>query len=115
MSDDERNELFSKCQAFINPQKEDFGITIVEAMASGRPVIALGQGGATETVIPGLTGELFDEETCEDIKKTVEKFNSSDYDPAKIREHAMKFSKKNFKKNIREFIDKKLGNKREAL
>lgn len=106
ISDEEKCELYSKCLAYINPQKEDFGITIVEAMASGRPVIALGAGGATETVIEGETGEFFKDENAEDIRKAVENFDPHKYDSNKIRGHALKFSKENFKRQIKEIIDK---------
>ena len=106
VSDEERTELYSKCQAYINPQKEDFGITIVEAMASGRPVIAFGQGGATETIIEGKTGEFFEEENTESVLEAVNSFDVNKYNPEEIRAHAMQFSKDNFKKNIREFIER---------
>jgi len=109
VSDEKKAELYSKCQAYINPQKEDFGITIVEAMASGRPVIALGQGGATETIIEGHTGEFFAEEKCESVLEAVNKFDAKKYNPEEIRAHAMKFSKENFKRNIKEFIEKEIG------
>ncbi len=109
VSDEERKELFSKCQAYINPQQEDFGITIVEAMASGRPVIALGKGGATETIKEGETGLFFASENSFDIEKAVERFESEKYswDSGKIREHALKFSKDNFKQQIKAFIERK--------
>ena len=53
------------CRAFLHPGEEDFGLTAVEAQAAGRPVIAFAQGGALETVIPGLTGAFFDEPSVE--------------------------------------------------
>ncbi len=52
-------EYYSKCRAFIFPGEEDFGITPLEAQASGRPVIAFGKGGALETVVEGQTGLFF--------------------------------------------------------
>ncbi len=110
VSDEKRSELFSKCQAFINPQKEDFGITIVEAMASGRPVIALGHGGATETIIAGRTGEFFDEEKVESVLEAIKKFDVNKYNPEEIRAQAMKYSKENFKKNLMNLIEKELAN-----
>ncbi len=106
VSDEKRAELYSKCQAFINPQKEDFGMTAVEAMASGRPVIAYARGGALETVIPGKTGIFFQDQSPDGIIEVVKKFDSNNFDPKFIREHAEKFSKERFKKEIKEFIEK---------
>ena len=107
VTDKERNKLFSECKAFINPQREDFGITIVEAMASGRPVIALNQGGAKETVLEGETGIFFDNENPEAIASAIKKFPNIVWSPYKIREHALKFSKSRFKQEIKDFINKK--------
>lgn len=98
-------ELYSHCQAYINPQKEDFGITVVEAMAAGRPVIALRQGGAVETVIEGQTGIFIENDSPEAILAAVEKFDSKNFNPQTIRTHAEKFSVERFKKEIKEFID----------
>lgn len=109
VSDQERSKLYSECQAYINPQVEDFGITIVEAMASGRPVIALGKGGATETIIEGKTGLFIAEESAESVGAAVEAFRRKniDWNPAEIRAHALQFSKANFKKNIESFVAEK--------
>ena len=104
VNDEEKANLYSHAQAFIHPQVEDFGITAVESMAAGRPVIALGQGGAVETVIPGLSGLLFPEQTWESLMDTLLKFNSSAFEPAKIREHAETFSLENFKKQISQSV-----------
>lgn len=107
VSDEERSKLYSKCQAFINPQKEDFGITVVEAMASGRPVIALKSGGAVETVIEGKTGILIETDSPESIIKAIENFNPKNFSPEEIRAHALQFSEENFKRKIKNFIDDK--------
>lgn len=105
VDDDTRAELYSKCQAFINPQEEDFGITVVEAMASGRPVIAFRKGGATETIIEGKTGLFFNKQTPESLIEAVEKFKSMNFNPETIRFHAEQFSVARFKKEIKDFID----------
>ncbi len=104
VNDEEQAELYSKCRAFINPQDEDFGITVVEAMASGRPVIAYRRGGATETVKEGETGLFFNEQTADGIVKTVKSFDNFDFDPDLIRNHAQKFSEVNFKNSLEKFI-----------
>lgn len=104
VSDRERAKLYSECKAYINPQKEDFGITIVEAMASGRPVIAYGKGGATETVEDKKTGLFYYENTIEGLKNAVNRLENLDFDPKYIREHALEFSTKNFEKRIDGFI-----------
>lgn len=105
ITDPEKAELYTKCLAFLNPQEEDFGITIVESMASGRPVIAFAKGGALETVIPGVTGEFFYKQTPEALYEVIKKFDSSHYDSKRIREHAENFSSERFKNEIKEFIE----------
>ncbi len=110
VSDEEKADLYSNALAFINPQEEDFGITPVEAMASGRPVLAYRKGGATETVKEGETGLFFDEQTSEAIADIVHKFYTKTregeyhWDSAAIRQHAEAFSVANFKRQITEFI-----------
>ena len=106
ISDKEKAKLFSTCRAYINPQREDFGLTIVEAMASGRPVIAVGQGGAKETIIAGQTGEFFPAETKDALKAVLQNFDHTKYNGDEIREQALKFSKANFKRQISEFVDR---------
>jgi len=106
---DERRkaELYRRCRAFINPQEEDFGITVVEAMASGRPVIAYNHGGATETVIDGVTGLFFEEQTVESLSEAVKRFADLTFTSSTIRQHAEKFSTKRFKTEIETFINEK--------
>lgn len=108
VSDEEKAELYRHAQAFINPQEEDFGITAVESMAAGRPVIAYRKGGATETVIEGKTGIFFDEQTVDDIAAAVKNFKSTDFNPQEIRAWSEKFSVKNFQEQINDFIKNNL-------
>jgi len=81
VSNEKKKELFADCIAYLNPQEEDFGITTIEAMASGRPVIAYRAGGATETVIDGVTGEFFDEQIWEELADKIIRFNHHQYNP----------------------------------
>jgi glycosyltransferase involved in cell wall biosynthesis len=94
--DDQKIDLFTGCIGFIHPQVEDFGITAIEAMAAGKPVIAYGNGGARETVIPGVTGEYIDTQAWEDIGDAIIRFDPSAYDPITVRAHAETFSKERF-------------------
>ncbi len=110
VSEEEKAKLYQKCQAFLNPQEEDFGITIVEAMASGRPVLAYNRGGATETVIENKTGLFFNNQSVEEIKKTVELFNNEKFDPQEIKQHAREFSEEVFRNKIKNFIEKAKNN-----
>ncbi len=104
ISDRQKADLYAGCLAYINPQEEDFGITAIEAMASGRPVIAYRSGGATETIIEGVTGEFFDEQIWEELADKIMRFRPEDYDPFKIRAQAEQFSVENFKRNFSNFV-----------
>jgi glycosyltransferase involved in cell wall biosynthesis len=103
--DEDLPRLFARCRAFIFPGEEDFGIAPVQAMASGRPVIAYAAGGALDTVVPG-TGMLFAEQSVADIIKAVESFDTKKVDPAAIRAHAEKFDTSAFSDRLFGFIDR---------
>ncbi|MEK7202943.1 MAG: glycosyltransferase [Patescibacteria group bacterium] len=105
VSDDAKAELYRHCKAFINPQEEDFGITMVEAMASGRPIIAYQSGGALEIVKPGVTGEFFSQQTTDSLAEVLNNFNVNKYNPREIKQCAEKFGKERFKKEILEFVN----------
>lgn len=107
VSPEQKSELYSKCLAFINPQIEDFGITAIEAMASGRPVIAYAGGGALETVVPGKTGEFMDEQSWEELGNRVIRFEPEKYDPEIIRQHAVQFDEQRFKAQVKDYVDLK--------
>jgi glycosyltransferase involved in cell wall biosynthesis len=105
VSDSDKAKLYSKALAFIHPQLEDFGITAIESMASGRPVIAYAAGGALETVVSGVTGEFFDSQTWESLVHAILKFDSDKFNPADIRAHAYKFDRIRFKREIKDYVN----------
>jgi glycosyltransferase involved in cell wall biosynthesis len=99
-------EHYQRCQALILPQEEDFGITPLEAMACGRPVIAYGRGGALETVVPGQTGLFFKKQTVASLAQAVEDFDNSNYNSNRIREQALKFDSRVFRGKAKEIISR---------
>ncbi|MFA6306273.1 MAG: glycosyltransferase [Patescibacteria group bacterium] len=105
VDDAAKAELYSHCLAFIYPQEEDFGITAVEAMASGRPVIAYKRGGATETVIDGVSGVFFNEQTVASLAEAINSFDSAKFKPEIIKQHAEQFSVARFKDEITKYIE----------
>lgn len=104
VSDRERNEYLSHCQAFLYPQIEDFGISALEAMASGRPVIAYKAGGALETVIDQQTGLFFTEQNWAALTHAVLRYQTINWQPELIREHAKKFDESIFIERINQLI-----------
>lgn len=129
-SDTELCEAYAACRAVIFPGEEDFGIVPLEAMASGKPVIAYGKGGVLETVIPlnqgsgvrgqGLgeppTGIFFYEQTPGALIDAVRYFEAQrdQFDPSKIREHVKPFDRQRFKEKITRFIQSKYQEFRES-
>jgi glycosyltransferase involved in cell wall biosynthesis len=102
---------YAHCRALIFPGEEDFGMVPVEAMASGRPVIAFGQGGATETVAGGVSGLFFDEQSTEAIMRAVEKFEHMTFDPSAIRAHAQQFHPDRFASELMSVIKAAKGSR----
>jgi glycosyltransferase involved in cell wall biosynthesis len=108
VSEEEKADLYRKCLAFIHPQEEDFGITVVEAMASGRPVIALRSGGAEETIEEGVSGIFFNEQTTDSLIEAIKIFQQTKFDPETIKKYSQKFSVDRFKKEIKNFIEEEV-------
>jgi len=109
VSDEDLLKAYSECEALIFPQLEDFGITPLEAMASGRPVIAYGKGGALDTIIDGTTGMYFKKQTKESLINKIKEFQKikNKFNTIEIQKHAQKFDKKVFQKQILEFVKEK--------
>ena len=105
VSDKEIARIYSEAQAFIFPQEEDFGIVAIEALASGRPVIAYRAGDVEEHIEDGRTGIFFEKQTEDDIIKAIERFKKIDFNSEYIREQALKFDKRKFKRKIEEMVE----------
>jgi glycosyltransferase involved in cell wall biosynthesis len=103
--DEELPGLMARCKAFLFPGLEDFGITPVQAQAAGRPVIAYKGGGALDTVIPGVTGEHFDDLTVDRLVSVMQGFDGTRYNPQQIRDHALRFDTAVFKHELKSYIE----------
>lgn len=104
-TDKEVVEQLAGAEAFLFAAHEDFGITPVEAMAAGTPVIGFKGGGALDYIIPGKTGLFFDEQTVDSLAAALQSFSQKKFNHATIAAHAEQFSIEKFRKNFREFVD----------
>jgi glycosyltransferase involved in cell wall biosynthesis len=109
-SDADVADLYAGCRALIFPGEEDFGITPLEANASGRPVVAYRAGGALDTVVPGRTGVFFAEPTVAAVCQAVEEAERIDWDPLALREHANDFREERFHQRFLEIVGAGLTN-----
>lgn len=104
LSDEQVREQLAGCRAFIFPGEEDFGIAPVEAQACGKPVIAYGAGGALSTVVEGVTGLFFREQTVDSLANVVASFRDELFNPLTIRRHAEQFDTSLFKERLAQYV-----------
>jgi glycosyltransferase involved in cell wall biosynthesis len=105
VDDETLKRLMNRCKGFIFPGKEDFGIVMAEAQSAGKPVIALGAGGALDIVVPGETGILAPEYTVSAFKRAVEEAEAISWNPNHIIQHAQQFDERKFKATLAEIIE----------
>ena len=110
VSDDVLAEELASAKGFIFPGIDDFGITPVEAIAAGTPVIAYKAGGALDYVIPGKTGIFFEEQTAKSLAAALRTFSRTKFNPAEVSVHAERFSADRFTQKIRLFVKRVLAN-----
>jgi glycosyltransferase involved in cell wall biosynthesis len=107
-SDADLRELYARCRAFLMPGEEDFGITAVEALASGKPVIALGRGGAVETVplTDPLGGLFYDDATVDALCEAIEMWESREHllAPQALQAYAARFSGAEFARKMQSIL-----------
>ena len=116
-SDETMTDLMGRARAFVFAAEEDFGITPVEAQACGTPVICFGRGGARETVLDGESGLYFMEQNTKELLAAVAKFeqNYDKFEPVKIRENSLKFSRARFEAEIKSYVEKKYEEFKDGL
>jgi glycosyltransferase involved in cell wall biosynthesis len=100
LSDAEVRDLYRRAAMVLLPGEEDFGIVPVEAQACGRPVVALGRGGAVETIVPGVTGLLVEESTGEAFASTMHQALTHPFSSEASRSHAERFGRERFAKEV---------------
>jgi len=108
LTDEQVRDLYQGCQAAVMPGVEDFGMVPVEAQASGRPVVALAQGGAVESVIDAVTGVLVRDPSVEAFAAALRSVSTIAFDSAAIRRHAESFGKARFQDQFRDLVKSEL-------
>ncbi len=101
-------KYYAECRGFVFPQEEDFGIVAIEAMASGRPIIAYRGGDIVEHMEEGKMGEYFDIQTAEALAAALERFDDERYDPEYIRTKALPFDKARFQATMKRYVEEAL-------
>lgn len=109
VDEEDLQKYYANCKAFIFPQEEDFGIVAIEALASGKPLIAFRGGDIPEHMEEGKMGVFFDEQTPEAITHALQKFEKLSFDPEYIRSKVLKFDRENFKAKMKEIIEQELS------
>jgi glycosyltransferase involved in cell wall biosynthesis len=112
VADEEAARLLARCKALVVPATEEFGIAAVEAQAAGRPVIALREGGARETVVEGSTGTFFDHPTVGELMAAVRRFDADAIDPQACVRNAHRFDVSTFRTGMRAVVDEALADER---
>ncbi len=98
-------KYYAECRGFIFPQEEDFGIVAIEALASGRPLIAYRGGDIPEHMQEEKMGVFFEEQTSEAIAKAVDRFRGMNFDSEYIRSQVLRFDKEIFKAKIKDYVE----------
>ncbi|MDP1845310.1 MAG: glycosyltransferase [Candidatus Moranbacteria bacterium] len=109
LSDEDLARTYARAKAFIFPQEEDFGIVAMEAMASGKPIIAFRGGDIVEHVREGEEGLFFDKQNSKDIIEVLKKFDSGSFDPVHIRERSLGFDREIFKGRMKDYAENALA------
>jgi glycosyltransferase involved in cell wall biosynthesis len=107
VSEEEKVRLYAGAKAMVFAPEEDFGITPIEAMAAGCPVVAYGSGGALESIVDGQTGIFFEDQTGESIVAAIRIFETMVFDENVVRDRAKQFDSLVFRAKIYKFVDDK--------
>ncbi|MGB3977248.1 MAG: glycosyltransferase [bacterium] len=105
VSDEDVRENYRRCRALIFPGVEDFGLVPLEAQACGRPVIAFGHGGVLETVIEGVSGHFFHQQTSEALDTAIQEFESLQFSPDLISRRCREFDILEIEKRLRDYLN----------
>lgn len=105
VDDAELVHLMQHCLAGLSPARHDFGLIPIEIQACGRPVLALGEGGALSTVAPGISGEFFAERTPEALASALRDLDPASYESRRVREHALQWDSPAFRQRIRAAVE----------
>lgn len=104
LTDDKLVGYYQNCRSIVIAADEDFGLTAVEALACGKPVIAFGDSGVKEVVTDGKTGILFSEQSPESLIEALKRFKNMHFDEKLARSTAEKFGKKRFQKEMKDMV-----------